>query len=152
MIILVLPFIDQKSADSVKHQLCHLNKKINADLQPVFTSHKLENVLKIQEQKPPLVNQQLVVYYYKCGSCDADYVGYTARHLHQRKKEHQHSAIGKHQWEKHGLQNKIQDQCFTILKKCKTKFDCLIYGMMFIKEKSPSHDTQADSVKAKLFT
>ena len=69
----MLPFIDQKSADSVKRQLCHLNKKLTADLQPVFTCQKLENVLKIQEQKPPLVNQQLVVYYYKCGSCYADY-------------------------------------------------------------------------------
>ena len=65
---IVLPFIDQKSADSVKHQLCHLNKKLSADLQPVFTTQKLENVLRIQEQKPPLVNQQLVVYYYSGAS------------------------------------------------------------------------------------
>ena len=64
-----------------------------------------------------------------------------------RKKEHQYSAIGKHRWEEHGLQNKIPDQCFTILKKCETKFDCLIYEMMFIKEKSPSLNTQTDSVE-----
>ena len=57
------------------------------------------------------------------------HVGYTAHNLHQRKIEHQHSVIGKHRWEEHGLQNKFPDQCFTVLKKCKTKFDCLIYEM-----------------------
>ena len=28
--------------------------------------------------------------------CDADYVGFTTRHLHQRIQEHRYSAIGKH--------------------------------------------------------
>ena len=28
--------------------------------------------------------------------CDANYVGFTARHLHQRISEHRYSAIGKH--------------------------------------------------------
>ena len=28
--------------------------------------------------------------------CDADYVGYTHRHLFQRVDKHKHSAIGKH--------------------------------------------------------
>ena len=28
------------------------------------------------------------------GLCDSDYVGYTARHLHQRIVEHKNSAIG----------------------------------------------------------
>ena len=86
------------------------------------------------------------------GSCDADYVGYTARRLHQRKKNIIILRLANMRWEEHGFQNKIPDQCFTILKKYKTKFDCLIYEMMFIKEKSPSLNTQTDSVKAKLFT
>ena len=34
--------------------------------------------------------------------CDVDYVGSTARHLHQRIAEHKYSAIGQHFVEAHG--------------------------------------------------
>ena len=44
---IVLPFIDQKPADIVKRQLTQLNKKLDIDLQPVFVSRKLEDVLKV---------------------------------------------------------------------------------------------------------
>ena len=30
--------------------------------------------------------------------------------------------------------------------------DCLVYEMLFIKERNPSLNTQADSIRAKLFT
>ena len=30
-----------------------------------------------------LVNQQNVVYEFKCDLCDANYIGYMCRHLHQ---------------------------------------------------------------------
>ena len=72
---IVLPFIDQKPADIVKRQLTQLNKKLDIDLQPVFVSRKLEDVLKFREPKPSLVSHQLVVYKFQCGSCDASYVG-----------------------------------------------------------------------------
>ena len=35
-------------------------------------------------KKPPIVNQQCVVYQFQCDLCDVSYVGYTLRHLHQR--------------------------------------------------------------------
>ena len=38
-----------------------------------------------------------------------------------------------------------------LLKKCNGKLDCLIYEMLFIKEKKPSLNTQSDSILAKLF-
>ena len=37
-----------------------------------------------------------MVYYFKCDQCEADYVGYTCRRLHQRIAEHKYSAAGKH--------------------------------------------------------
>ena len=46
-------------------------------------------------------NQQNV-YYYKCGLCDIDYVGFTSRHLHQRVEEHKRSTIGYHVKDEHG--------------------------------------------------
>jgi len=148
---IVLPFIDQKPADIVKRQLTQLNKKLNTDLQPVFVSWKLENVLKYRETNPPLVNQQLVVYHFQCGSCDANYVGYTARHLHQRIKEHRYSSIGKHRLKEHGLTTAPPSNSFSILKKCTSKFDCLVYEMLYIKELTTTLNVQTDSVKAKLF-
>ena len=42
-------------------------------------------------------------------------------------------------------------QHFTVLLKCKTKQDCLIYEILYIRELSPSLNVQSDSIKAKLF-
>ena len=58
---ITLPFKDQKSADTVRHQLKDLGRKIGTDIQPVFTSRKIEEKLKIQEEKPALINHQCVV-------------------------------------------------------------------------------------------
>ena len=41
---------------------------------------------------------------------------------------------------------------FTILKKSRGKLDCLIYEMLFIKDKKPKQNTQSDFIKAELFT
>ena len=92
---IVLPFKDQKSANAVRHQLSDLNRKIDADVYPVYTSIKIKGKIKPKEHKPPIVNQQNVVYYFKCGLCDADNVGFASRHLHQRvdgNTSDQHSA------------------------------------------------------------
>ena len=74
-------------------------------LQPVFVSKKLGQDLKPKEIKPSIVNKHCVVYHFSCDLCDADYVGYTVRHLHQRIAEHKNSAIGRHFLEAHGNNN-----------------------------------------------
>ena len=143
---------DQRSADTAQRQLSDLGKKINSDLRPVFTSKKIADEMKVAEAKPPLINQQCVVYEFRCDLCDADYVGYTRRHLFQRIEEHKHSAIGKYSHDAHNQMNKDLQKQFTILKKCRGKLECLIYEMLFIKDKKPKLNTQSDSIKAKLFT
>ena len=85
---IVLPFKEQKSADSVRKQLKDLGKLLNIDLCPVFISRKVGQDLKHKEIKPALINEQSVVYKFECGWCDASYVGYTRRHLYQRIDEH----------------------------------------------------------------
>ena len=149
---IILPFKDQKSADTVRRQLSDLGKKINSDLRPVFTSKKIADEIKVAEAKPPLINQQCVVFEYRCDLCDADYVGYTRRHLFQRIEEHKYSAIGKQLRDAHNQMNKDLQKQFTILKKCRGKLECLSYEMLFIKDKKPKLNTQSDSIKAKLFT
>jgi len=149
---IIRPFKDQRSADTVRRQLSDLGKKINSDLRPVFTSNETTDEIKVAEAEPPLINQQCVVYEFRCDLCDADYVGYTRRHLFLRIEEHKHSAIGKHLRDAHNQMNKGLQKQFTILKKCREKLECLIYEMLFIKDKKPKLNTQSDSIKAKLFT
>ena len=139
----VLPFKDQKSADAVKKQLTHLSKKIDHTLQPVFKTRKICEDLKMCEPKPPINSQQCIVYNYKCDLCDAEYVGYTSRHLHQRIDEHRYLAIGKHLKNSHGLKT-IGDLTnnFSVLKKCNGKLDCLVYEMFFLKKIRPCLNSQ----------
>ena len=80
----ILPFKDQSSADIVRRQLQDLSRKIHTTVSPVFVSQKIGRDLKMREAKPPLVNQPCLVYKFECDHCDAGYVGYTSRHLHQR--------------------------------------------------------------------
>ena len=77
---------------------------------------KIADDIKVAEAKPPLINQQCVVYKFKCDLCDADYVGYTCRHLFQRIDEHKYSAIGKHLRDAHNQTNKDLQEQFTILR------------------------------------
>ena len=84
----VLPFIDQASANILRTQLRDLSQKINTITQSVVVSQKIERGLKLREFKPPVVNQQYLVCYFECELCDAGYVGFTRRQLHQRVHEH----------------------------------------------------------------
>ena len=83
-----LPFKDQVAANVVRKQLHDLSFKISPTLKPAFVSKKLWQDLKPKEIKLSIVNKQCVVYHFTCDLCDADYVGYAARHLHQRIAEH----------------------------------------------------------------
>ena len=60
-------------------------------IQPVFVSQKINDLLKIREKKPSIVNQQRVVNKFSCDLCDTGYyIGYMMRHLHERVEEHKH--------------------------------------------------------------
>ena len=72
----------------VRKQLRDLGRKIDHELQSIFTRKKIVDDLRETELKPPIVNQLSVVYEYKCDLCDTNYIGYTRRHLHQRVEEH----------------------------------------------------------------
>ena len=130
-----------------------LNKHINGRIyEHIFVSKKLEQDLKLKEIRPSFVSQQCVVNKFARDLCDADYVGYTARHLHQSIAEHKYSAIGKHLLEAHSdCKNLLNEGQFRVLKKCHEKFDCLVYEMLFIKELRPSLNTQSDSISSNLF-
>ena len=132
---ILLPFKDQRSANSARRQLGELGRKIGIDIRPVYASRKIGHEIKPKEKKPPIINQQRVVYHYKCSLCDANYVGYTCRHLYQCVEEHKgSSSIGNPIKEQHGTVPSDIYRDFKILRKCQSKFDCLIYEMLSIKE------------------
>ena len=107
-------------------------REIGIDIRAVYTSRKIGQEIKPKEKKPPIINQQRVVYHYKCGLCDANSVWYTCRHLYQRVEEHiGSSSIGNHIKEQHGTVPSDIYRDFKILRKCQNKFDCLIYEMLF---------------------
>ena len=151
-VYIVLPFKDQRSADRVRKDIYSLGAKIDVNVKPVFISRKRSQTFAVKENKPPIVNAQCVVYLFQCDLCDANYVGYTARHLHQRISEHRYSAIGKHLETQHGNNRTKTDHLFKVLRKCNSKFDCLVYEMLYIKDIKPFLNTQAASIRAKLVT
>ena len=63
--------------------MCDLSHKIHIKLQPIFVSRNFLYKQKIgtiepREIKPPIVNQQCVVYSFTCDLYDSDYVNYAA--------------------------------------------------------------------------
>ena len=145
----VLPFKNQASADIVRSQLKDLSQKIQTTVQPVFVSQKIGRDLKLREAKPPIVNQQCLVYKFKCDLCDAGYVGFTRRRTDEHKSSS--SSIGKHFRDKHSLVPKDLTKNFSVLMKCMNKFDCLVYEMFFINELKPTLNVQSDSIRARVF-
>ena len=141
---------DQKSCDVVKRGLKELSNRLNTQVQPVFTSRKLGDSFGLKEDKLPIINQQNVVYYYKCDLCEAGYVGYTCRHLFQRIDEHASSKVGNHHKDCHESLQGFKES-FKVLRRCKNKSECLIFEMLLIKSKKPSLNTQSDSIKSKVF-
>ena len=149
----VIPFKDQESANYVKKELRDLSIKVQTTVQPVFVSRKIDQDLKVRENKPQIVNQQHVVYHFQCNLCHVGYVGYTHGHLHTRVDEHKQkaSSVYKHYCEQHGEVLKDLLRCFSILKKCKNKFDCFVNEMLFIRDLKPTLNVQNDSICAKVF-
>ena len=82
------------------------------------------------------------------------YVGYTRGHLHNRVKGHkqQSSAIAKHYKNTHGTMPQDLLKRFEVFKKCRNKFDCLVYEILFIRTLKPNLNVQSDSICAKVFS
>ena len=51
----------------------------------------------------------------------------------------------------HGNNNLLNENQFTVLRKCQGKFDCLVFEMLFIKNLKPNLNIQTDSIRAKVF-
>ena len=64
----------------------------------------------------------------------------------------QTSTIAKHYKNVHGTMPQDLLKHFKVLKKCRNKFDCLVYEMLFIRTLKPNLNVQSDSIRAKVFS
>ena len=116
---------------TLRTDIYYLGAKVDVNVKAVFTSRKLSQTLSVKENKPPIVNTQCVVYLFQCDLSDANYIGYTARHLHQRLSEHLEAQ--------HGNNRTNFGHLFKVLRKCNSKFVFLVYAvMLYIKDIKPS--------------
>ena len=100
-------------------QLKDLSVKLQTIIQLVFTSRKIAQKFPTSKPKPQLIDQQCVVYNFKCDQCDAGYVGNTCGHLFIRVDGHRSktSSVRKHYHNRHP--GRILDDhhsCFKVLK------------------------------------
>ena len=72
-------------------------------------------------------------------------------YLHQCVEEHKRSVISNHVREQHGNEPCEIAKNFRVLRKCSSKFDCLIFEMFFIRDLKPKLNKQSESIRAKLF-
>ena len=72
-------------------------------------------------------------------------------HLFQCIADYLYSAIGHPLRDTHGNIDLLNESQFRILKKRSTKWDCLVYEMLYIRTVRPNLNTQSDSIRAKLF-
>ena len=63
----------------------------------------------------------------------------------------QSSSVGKHFINEHCIVLKDLYRHFFVLRKCMSKFDCLVHEMLLIGELTPSLNVQWDSIQAELF-
>ena len=66
--------------------------------------------------------------------------------------EHKGSVIEQHMKESYGEEAATIESSFTVLKKCRGKFEGLLFEMLFIRDIIPSLNKQSDSIRAELST
>ena len=82
--------------------------------------------------------------------CAIQIMSATPRHFFFFAEHIKNSAIGKHVITAHG-RSYLNASLPMILRKCQSKFDCLVFEMLFIKKLKPYLNVQADSILVKLF-
>ena len=130
-----------------------LSFKISITVQPTFVRQKLEKVVKSKGVQSPIINQECMANSFTCNLCNADFVDYTARHLHQCIIEHKNWVIGKYILEERGSLCHSNENQLHILRRCRAKCECPVHEMVFTKERRACVEAlrkRTDSIRARL--
>ena len=90
-----------------------------------------------KEVKPSVVNQQCVVYISHV-ICAISVTQHKPTPFPTLSAKHKYQAIGKHLTEAHGGSDLLNENCFKVLNKSQSKFDCLGFEMVYIKRLKPN--------------
>ena len=118
-------------------------KQINIKLS--FSTCKVGSFLT-SKSKSPTNLQSFVVYYYKCTSCGANYVGQTTRHCFERIKEHltsdKKSHIYKHLNDNDNCKQTSNEKSFKIIDKANSEYVLKIKEAIHINWLKPTLNKQ----------
>ena len=136
----------------------NLNRKFhpNISLRVIFkTPQRISSFLPNKDFLSPMHRSSLV-YKYKCGSCNATYIGKTSRHLQAGVDEHHgisshtghpiysslHSSIREHC---HQTNHTFHPDNFTILTTAHTNYELMIKESVLIHHNMPTLNTNLSS-------
>ena len=109
--------------------------KPNTSIELVFSSYKISSLLSMKD-RVPFDLRSYVVYKFVCGSCKADYIGRTKRHLSTRIKEHletdKKSHVYKHLNDSQRCKALSNNDCFSILDYATIQYSLSIKEVMHI--------------------
>ena len=152
-----LPFTGKQSIH-IRNRLRNLYRKFhpNISLRVIFkTPQRISSFFPNKDFLSPMHRSSLV-YKYKCGSCNATYIGKTSRHLQTRVDEHHgisshtghpiysslHSSIREHC---HQTNHTFHPDNFTILTTAHTNYELMIKESVLIHHNIPTLNTNLSS-------
>ena len=119
----------------------------------IFNQFKVGQYFSLKDTIPSDL-AAAVVYKFQCASCNACYIGETARHLSIRVDEHLNtdtsSHVFKHLQENPTCKLKCNTSCFTVVDRAASKYQLRIKEALAIKEHAPALNKQVYSYKTKL--
>ena len=119
----------------------------------VFMLYKIGSMFSTKDKNPSFL-KFMVVYKFVCASCNACYVGETARHLPTRIKEHLKTDKTSHIYQylssDQNCFNCCTDDCFCILDYASTKYQSRIKEALYIKWLDPIWNKQKKPSKITL--
>ena len=125
----------------------------NINVKLIFSTFKVGQYFSLKDKIPSDLSA-FVVYKFTCSSCNACYIGETARHMRTRVDEHLHSDTNSHVY-KHLQENptcklKCDSSCFSVVDHASSKYQLRIKEALAIKRHNPDLNKQVISYKTKL--
>ena len=121
--------------------------KPNTNIELALSSYKISSLFSMKD-RVPFDLRSYVVYKFVCGSCKADYIGRTKRHLSTRIKEHletdKKSHVYKHLNESQRCKALSNNDCFSILDYATTQYSSSIKEGMHIGWQKPVLNKHVD--------
>ena len=134
-----IPYIGGASILFSKRIRRLIRNATNDDCQIIYETTKVKDHFKLKADVPKFLLTK-VVYKFVCSrDANVTYIGYTNRTLKERVAEHRTSctAVSNHASNCPSCKNGISVDDFHVLKKCRNKYDTMIFEAMFIQRQNP---------------